>query len=347
MRIAIVNDTVVVAEALRRIVAATPEHQVAWVAYSGADALHLCAENRPDLILMDLIMPQMDGVEATRLIMQNTPCAILIVTASPDDNVDKVFRALGAGALDVTTVPRLQQGAVHADELLAKIKMIGKLVRPLRKVPGRAVKNDAHRPELQPDTVVQTLVAIGASTGGPLALATILSDLAVPESASLVIVQHIDERFAETFATWLRSQIVAPLRVIEDGSALIPGHVLLAKTNDHLVLDENCRLHYSPEPRNYPFRPSADVFFHCIADHWCNRAVGVLLTGMGRDGAAGLLAMRCAGQLTIVQDQASSAVYGMPRAAVEMEAADMILPLPEIGATLHERMRTGQAPGAG
>lgn len=349
MKIAIVNDSAMVAEALRRIVAARPEHQVAWVAHGGADALRLCMEDRPDLVLMDLIMPQMDGIEATRQIMQHAPCAILVVTATPDDNVDQVFRALGAGALDVAAVPRLQAGPAHADGLLAKIRMIGKLIQSDRKLPERDMQPSAPRASVRSaaEPKIRTLVAIGASTGGPIALAHILSRLKVPATAAVVIVQHIDRRFADTFAKWLASQVDSPVQVIDDGSELISGSILVAKTNDHLVLDDHCRLRYIRDPQDYPYRPSVDVFFQCIADHWRHCAIGVLLTGMGRDGAEGLLAMRRAGNLTIVQDQATSAVYGMPRAAADLDAADMILPLPEIAATLGLRMHTGPGVVAG
>jgi two-component system, chemotaxis family, response regulator WspF len=344
MKVAIVNDNMVVAEALRRVVTGNSDHHVVWIAHSGADAVCKCAETRPDLVLMDLLMPGMDGIETTRLIMQSFPCAILIVTATPKDHIDQVFRALGAGALDVTAVPQQPSGADHAPELLAKIKTIGKLIQADRKSPGRKEQKEVVRAPAQPESNIQMLVAIGASTGGPLALSHLLSELKIPTSACVVVVQHIDQRFADTFATWLAGQIHLPVRVIEEGSGLIPGHVLIAKTNDHLTLDRNARLGYSPVPRDYAYRPSVDVFFHCIASHWRQRAIGVLLTGMGRDGADGLLAMRRAGMLTIAQDQSTSAVYGMPRAALELDAADVILPLPEIPATLRRHMQANEEP---
>lgn len=344
MNVAIVNDNAMIAEALRRIVTANPEHHVVWIAHSGADAVRNCAEIRPDLVLMDLIMPDMDGIETTRLIMQGSPCAILIVTATPKEHVDQVFRALGAGALDVTAVPAQPAGEDHAIELRAKIRTIGKLIQADRKTSGRKERKDVAPAPAQPEGDVQMLVAIGASTGGPLALSRLLSELRMPASACVVVVQHIDQRFADTFAAWLAGQIHLPVRVIEEGSGLIPGHVLIAKTNDHLTLDEKASLRYNPAPRDYAYRPSVDVFFHCIASHWRQCAIGVLLTGMGRDGADGLLAMRRTGMLTIAQDQSTSAVYGMPRAALELDAADLILPLPEISATLRRHLQANEKP---
>ncbi|WP_317202410.1 chemotaxis-specific protein-glutamate methyltransferase CheB, partial [Janthinobacterium sp.] len=315
MKIAIANDVAMAAEALRRVVASTAEHQVLWIARSGLEALRLCLEQRPDLILMDLSMPQLDGVEATRQIMQQCPCAILIVTGRPQDNVNQVFRALGAGALDVTATPVLH-GALGGDaELLAKIKTIGKLIRHS----GAAAPELARaRAAERRDSPISTLVALGASTGGPAALARVLSGWQAPPHCAVVVVQHIDASFAAVFAGWLGEQLPMPVRAVEDGDELSGGSVHIAMTNEHLVLDQRYRLSYDAAPRDYAYRPSVDVFFHCVAQHWRGEALGVLLTGMGRDGADGLLAMRRAGHATIAQDQASSAVYGMPRAAAEL-----------------------------
>jgi two-component system, chemotaxis family, response regulator WspF len=329
MRIAIANDVAMAAEALRRVLAGAPEHEVLWIARSGGEALRLCLENRPDLILMDLNMPELDGVEATRQIMLQCPCAILVVTGAPQDNVNQVFRGLGAGALDVTATPVLQGQLDDGAALLAKIRTIAKLVKVNgQHAPGRngGVERGA--------APVATLVAIGASTGGPAAVAKTLAGWSAPPDCAIVVIQHIDQHFAGLFAKWLGEQLQMPVRVIEDGDELAGGTVQIAKTNDHLTLDQNYRLRYDAEPRDYAYRPSADVFFHCVARHWPGKAIGVLLTGMGRDGADGLLALRRAAKTTIAQDQASSAVYGMPRAAAELDAAQSILPLDQIGAKL-------------
>lgn len=338
MKIAIVNDVLLITESLRRVIANMQEHEVIWTANSGEQAVRFCAENRPDLILMDLIMPGMDGIETTRQIMQQSPCAILIVTASPEENTSMVFRALGAGALDVTSTPVLSGSAASDATLLAKIKTVGRLITADLSANGTAARispSPSAVPMLQD---IDTLIAIGASTGGPLALAKILGSWKPPANATAVIVQHIDQAFSSSFANWLASQIDFPVDVIEDGSQLLPGRIMVAKTNDHVILDGKHRLRYRAKPVNYPYRPSIDVFFHCVAEHWKKKAIGVLLTGMGRDGAAGLLAMRKAGKLTIAQDQETSAVYGMPRAAAETGAAEMILPLKKIGTMLNTRV---------
>ncbi|HEU4776872.1 MAG TPA: chemotaxis-specific protein-glutamate methyltransferase CheB [Telluria sp.] len=332
MKIGIANDVAMAAEALRRVVAATTEHQVVWIARTGLEAVRMCAEQRPDLILMDLNMPELDGVEATRQIMERSPCAILVVTGAPQDNVSQVFRALGAGALDVTATPILA-GAIGGDSaLLAKIKTIGKLVKASRGEarPARSALDNS-------GAGVRHLLAIGASTGGPVAVAQILSHWLPPPGTAIVVVQHIDENFGAYFAKWLGEHTAVPVKVIEDGDPLEADCVQIARTNDHLTLTARHRLHYAGEPRDYPYRPSVDVFFDCVARHWPGEATGVLLTGMGRDGAAGLLAMRQAGKTTIAQDQASSAVYGMPRAAADLGAAQHILSLEQITRTLRNR----------
>jgi len=342
MKIAIANDVALIAEALRRAVVKSQEHQVIWVARTGEQAVKFCAENRPDLILMDLKMPDMNGIEATRRIMQESPCAILVVTASPEVDTNLVFRALGAGALDVTATPVMSGDFASDAALLAKIKTIGKLIIADHAGNGQAAPAAATMPPAR--AKVATLVAIGASTGGPLALAKILSGWTLADDCTLVIVQHIDYDFTDSLAKWLSDQVNFPVEVIEEGSALTPGKIFIAKTNDHVVLDKNGRLGYSTAPLDYPYRPSIDVFFHCIAKHWRGKAIGVLLTGMGRDGARGLLAMREAGKLTITQDRSSSAVFGMPRAAAELGAAELVLPLDNIGAIL--KARAGKKTGS-
>lgn len=336
MKIAIANDVAMAAEALRRVVASAQEHQVLWIARTGLEAVRLCAENRPDLILMDLSMPALDGVEATRKIMEQSPCAILIVTGWPQENVNQVFRALGAGALDVTATPVLQGTLSGGAELLAKIKTIGKLIRHSGGNQTPRAKSDADMSERK-ESPVTMLVAIGASTGGPMAISKVLAGWTPPPTCAIVVVQHIDENFASHFAKWLDTQLLMPVRVIDKGDKLEAGAVLIAKSNDHLILDSNYRLHYDTAPRDYPYRPSVDVFFHSVAQHWRGNAIGVLLTGMGRDGGDGLLALRRAGKTTIAQDEASSAVYGMPRAAAELGAAQMILALDQIGPTLRRK----------
>jgi two-component system response regulator WspF len=335
MKIAIVNDMPLAVEALRRALAFEPAHEVVWVAGNGAEAVLKCAQVTPDLILMDLIMPVMDGVEATRRIMAETPCAIVIVTVDRQQNVHRVFEAMGHGALDVVDTPAI--GAGNAQEaaapLLRKIMNIGWLIgdkgnRP-RTAPG-PMRSAGSR---------QALVAIGSSAGGPAALEVLLKGLPRDFSPAIVLVQHVDQVFAAGMAEWLGSVSGLNVRLAEEGEQPQSGTVLLAGTNHHLRLLKNGTLAYTPEPINEIYRPSIDVFFESVARYWSGDAVGVLLTGMGRDGAQGLKLLRQQGYLTIAQDQNSSAVYGMPKAAAAIDAAMEIRALDTIAPRLQEIFR--------
>jgi len=180
----------------------------------------------------------------------------------------------------------------------------------------------------------ERLVAIGASTGGPFAVSRVLAGLPAEFSAPIVIVQHVDERFATGMAEWLSHESRRPVRVAMEGERPVAGSTLLAKTNDHLIFKTPSRLGYTREPVDQPYRPSVDTFFDSLAQHWPGKAVGVLLTGMGRDGAQGLQVMREKGHHTIAQDKATSAIYGMPKAAAALGAAIDVLPLEAIAARL-------------
>jgi len=333
MRIAIVNDTMMAVEGLRRLLVTATEHEVAWVAVDGEDAVKRCQQDIPDLILMDLIMPVLNGIEATRQIMAATPCPILIVTSSVEGRSAMVFEAMGVGALDVVKTPVLRGTGDLKDNiaLLHKIKTIEKLTKP---IPSHRVQKISAQASFSVLHKHQPLVVIGSSTGGPSALAKVLSALPANFPAGIVIVQHIDAHFSYDLAEWLGTQCDLHVKIAEEGDCITPGTVHLASTNDHLVMSSRGSLTYAPEPLEMAYRPSVDVFFESVAAHWGGEITAVLLTGMGRDGAAGLLSLCHKGVYTIAQDEASCAVYGMPKAAAALNAAVDILPLGSIGATL-------------
>ncbi|AJX56968.1 chemotaxis response regulator protein-glutamate methylesterase [Burkholderia pseudomallei] len=314
MNIGIVNDLPLAVEALRRTIALRPEHRVLWVATDGAQALDFCVAQPPDLVLMDLVMPRIDGVSATRSIMERSPCAILIVTANVGANASYVYEAMGAGALDAVDTPTLEQGgsADPSQPLLAKIDQIGRLLATRMPLAAPAAAAPAPQGALPP------LVAIGASAGGPTALTALLRRLPDDFPAALVIVQHVDQAFAIGMAQWLDGYSPLPVRIARQGSVPQAGEVLLAATNDHLHLTSRGVLAYTRRPEETPYRPSVDVFFHSVVDHWKGEAIGVLLTGMGRDGALGLKAMRTKGHYTIAQDEATSAVLPLERIADQL-----------------------------
>jgi two-component system response regulator WspF len=346
MRIGIANDTGLAREALRRVVLSSSANEVAWMAKDGAEAVALARDDAPDLILMDLIMPGTDGVEATRRIMGESPCAILVVTATITGHLSRVYQAMGYGALDAIDTPTLgPRGEIAgAALLLHKIEIIGKLLhKPAERstAPREAGQSSCSSPALEASRIEKTLaplVVVGASTGGPQALVEVLARLSSPLSASIIIVQHVDAAFAPGLGQWLSEQTGLRVQLAADGDLPVVGDVLLSGTDDHLVLGEDRRLHYSVEPKESSYRPSVDVFFDSAARNWPRPGVGVLLTGMLRDGAIGLLSLRRSGWRTIAQDEASSVVWGMPKAAVEIGAAEEVVSLVEIARAIERLM---------
>ncbi len=335
MRIAIANALPPAVDLLRDIIASLPGHTLAWVARTGQEALEKCRRDRPDLILMDLTMPVLDGIQATARIMQSTPCAILIVTATVEGNAAGIFEAMGRGALDVvaTPVPGPNGDIGGSRALIKKIHTIEKLLQKPPAAPPAADPALKGAPREHPP-----LVAIGASTGGPKALADLLAALPADLGAALVIVQHVDAHFAPGLASWLDSQTPLTVEAAREGARPAANRVLIAVTDDHLVLGADLALHYTAEPRDYPYRPSVNAFFLSLVNHWPRRDVAALLTGMGRDGAQGLAALRQAGWHTIAQDEKSSVVYGMPAAAAELKAAVEILPIDRIAAAIQRKI---------
>lgn len=331
MRIGIVNDSAIAREALRRVVESADGLQVAWIAGDGAEGVERVKADMPDLVLMDLFMPGTDGVESTRRIMREAPCPVLVVTASVGGCIDKVYQAMGFGALDAVDTPVLGRDGCCAGgaELLHKIRTVGKLIGKCpERCPTCASTSGGAVAERGP------LLALGASTGGPFAVARILKGLPPDWDVATVIVQHVDAFFVVGLASWLSECAGRRVRLAVDGDRPEPGSILLAATADHLRLDYDGRLRYAIEPADVCYRPSVDVFFQSVARNWRGPGAAALLTGMGRDGAEGLLALRRRGWTTVAQDQATSVVWGMPRAAVELEAAEIVAPLDEIADVL-------------
>lgn len=333
MRIAIVNDLGLAITAIRRVIEHDGRHSIAWVARDGLDALARFAADEPDLVLLDLVMPHLDGVQTTKRIRELSRCPVLIVTTQARQSSGPIFEAMGYGALDVVTLPLLTGSPAESGrELLHKIAQIERLQggRPAPPRPTTAPGSPSppmlrRRPPL---------IAIGASTGGPKTLATLLAPLPPGLKAAVVVVQHIDAQFAPGLVNWMDGQVALPVRAAEAGQAPQAGVVLIAVSNDHLVLRADGRLAYQAEPREEPYRPSVNVFFTSLVQHWPDPGVAVLLTGMGRDGGEGMLALRQAGWHTIAQEETSCAVYGMPRAAVELGGAVEVLPPGDIARSL-------------
>jgi two-component system response regulator WspF len=374
MKIAIVNDLAVACEALRRAVAEDPALEVIWIARDGLQALELAQRARPDLILMDLIMPRMNGAEATREIMRVAPCPILVVTATVTGNAGLVYEALGAGALDAVNTPSFTQGATlrGGEELLRRIHLVARTQHAAaaesvaigrRTIPSPpSPPPPIARPSLVKSAAPQSpssraagsvsslapsdpsprtmcaIVAIGASTGGPRAVADVLRALPVDMTAATLIVQHVSTAFVRGFADWLGAETGRRVDLARAGQVVAAGDVLVAGEERHMVLGANGTIEYRDEPRALLHCPAIDELFASLA-HYARPGVAVLLTGMGRDGAQGMMQLRSAGWHTIAQDEKSSVVWGMPGAAHKLGAAVETLALDRIAPAILAQTR--------
>lgn len=332
MKIAIVSNNKNTVGSLTHLLTEIPIYRVIWIAQNGLEAVNKCLEEIPDLIIMELMMPIMDGVEACRQIMKNTPCAILLVTTNSSNNTSKIFEAMGYGALDAIrlTSSKIEEDPKGRDELLTKIEMIGRYIGKISKIPKK-VKIFSRPPSFYS---TPPLLIIGASTGGPAALAKIISHFPKKASFATIIIQHLDEKFADGLARWLGAQTFLPVTIAHNGSKPTNGTILIAGQNEHLVMTANRDLHYIKPTANEVCCPSVDIFFESVAKHWPEKSIAVLLTGMGHDGARGLKTLRDAGWYTIAEDQKSCVVYGMPKAAIALGAATTVLEIKQIGPSI-------------
>lgn len=347
IRVAVIEDSTTVRKRLVEVLSGDPEIEVAGEAADGREGVALCARVRPDVVTMDMMLPVMTGLDATEQIMAHCPTPILIVSASINrGELFRTYEAMAAGAVDVLEKPR---GDDSDDEwtarFLATVKMVSR-IRVITHLRGRL----ASRAALQFSSATsisqrpRLLTAIGASTGGPGAVVTVLRALPTTFQLPVLLVLHIGAPFGGSFAEWLDTQIGREVRLAEDGMPLsaVGARVMMAPPDRHLVL-RGGRLRLTTDAERHSCRPSVDALFESVAQEIGGGATACLLTGMGRDGAAGMLAIRKAGGLTIAQDEATSVVYGMPREAVLLGGAELVLPLPEIGPTLASYAVTPQA----
>lgn len=337
-RAGVVNDLALARMVLRKVVESSPGWRVAWEAADGAEAVEKTVADRPDVVLMDLVMPGVNGAEATRRIMARKPCPILVVTASVGANHGLVFEALGVGGLDAVTTPTLGPGGslVGAEPILSQLSKLKRAATNLIGPSGVFPMLPSSQPVAAP-TGGPPLLAVGSSTGGPEAVARVFADLGPPPGPA-VVVQHIGADFTQGLADWLASRTRLTVRVPKGGEKPASGIVYVAGGDDHLVLAPDGRFEYTPHPTDYPYRPSVNVFFESAGRAWPGGGVAVLLTGMGSDGARGLLALKNRGWHTVAQDEATSVVYGMPKAAAERGAAVEVLPLGHIGQAVRGRL---------
>ncbi|MCC6575623.1 MAG: chemotaxis-specific protein-glutamate methyltransferase CheB [Planctomycetes bacterium] len=351
IRVLVVEDSLTIRRYLADLFASTPGFEVVGEADNGKTAIELCQQHRPDIITMDMMLPVMTGVAATEYIMAYCPTPILIVSASTNrGELFKTYDALAAGAVDVLDKPSGDDLDDNwARELLSAVRVVSKvkvITHPRARLGalGRARETAVAPPQMLPSAKSYDIAAIGASTGGPGAVLSLLGALPKDFALPILLVIHISERFGAALAEWLDGQTGFSVRYAVDGERLPePGQrgVIMAPPGYHLEV-RGRRLALSQGPERHSCRPSVDVMFESLSREMGARTAGVLLTGMGRDGAAGLLDIRRAGGLTIAQDEKTSIVWGMPGEAVHLGAASHVLPLGEIGpflATLAEAGR--------
>lgn len=336
IRVLVVDDSVTVRRALCELIGGDPAFEVIAEAADGKRAIELCLELRPDVVTMDMMLPVMTGLEATEHIMAHAPTPILIVSSSTNrGELFKTYDALAAGAVDVLDKSGADgsQGDWPA-KLLSTLKLVSR-IRVITHLRARMRPRESQAPRALELPRRTRVIALGASTGGPGAIAEVLRGLPRELDLPILLVLHIGATFGAALAEWLDGQSPRRVVVAEDGAmvSVHAGRVVMAPPDRHLVVRRG-RIRLTDDPERHSCRPSVDVLFESMAAEYGAALAACLLTGMGRDGAAGLLAIRRAGGVTIAQDEETSVVYGMPREAALLGAAEHVLPLGAIGAAL-------------
>lgn len=332
INVLIANDSPTAAEFLRGILGSDPEISVAGVARNGLEAVSLACSRKPHVIAMDVHMPVLDGFQATRRIMESAPVPIVIVSGSSLKNDERlVFKAVQSGAVACVRAPAGLSAPGHAAqaaELLRTIKAMAevKVVKRWPRVaarPADGIPAAGKLPGTQPGMI--QLVAIGASTGGPAVLQAVFSRLPAGLSAPIVVVQHMSPGFMESFVSWLGESTPLKVGVAVDGETALPGRVYVAPDGRHLTVGRGAEILLTDDEPENGMRPSVSRLFRSVTLNFGKNSAGILLTGMGEDGALELKALRDAGAVTIAQDSESSLIYGMPGAAVRAGAAAYVL----------------------
>jgi len=338
IRVLVVEDSPVVQEFLLHIFGSDPGISVIGVARNGREAVEAASEKRPDVITMDINMPEMDGLEATRKIMETNPVPIVIVSGNWNPKeVETTFKAIEAGAVSLVQRPAGIGHPEHqktAKELLQTVKLMSEI-----KVVKRWPRYKQKAPECKEASLSEKkagieIVAIGASTGGPIVLQTILSRLPKKFQLPVLIVQHMVKGFLHGMVHWLRETSAIPVHIAANGEQIQPGHAYFAPDGFNMGVGNRGEILLNQDESENKIRPSVSFLFQSIAGVYRADAVGILLTGMGRDGAEELKLMKTKGAVTIIQDRESSVVFGMPGVALELDAATYILSPDKIAETL-------------
>jgi two-component system, chemotaxis family, protein-glutamate methylesterase/glutaminase len=359
LRVLVTEDSVVARALLVSIINRDPGLEVVGEGRDGEHAVKLAADLKPDVITMDVHMPKLDGLEATRRIMSETPTPIVVISAIDPKDVKMSFEALNSGALAVLAKPSGPTAAdfdERASEIVATVKTMAG-VKVVRRRPRLSPQSAVHSPQAiapTPDTRHPApatrrrieLVAIGSSTGGPDALGKIIGALPDNVPVPILIVQHITVGFHQGLVDWLNNITPLSVKLGEKGHRPVPGEVILAPGERHMAVDSSKRLTLTTESPVRGHRPSATHLFRSVANVYGANALGVILTGMGDDGADGLVELKRAGGWVIGQDEATCVVYGMPREAAARGAVTEVLPLPQIAGAIVDGWSRGRVGAA-
>jgi two-component system chemotaxis response regulator CheB len=338
IRILVVDDSPVVQAILTKIFKNEPDFELVGVASNGEEAVSMTLAFKPDLITMDIRMPKMNGFEATKIIMEKWPTPIVVVCASVDaPDVAISYKALKAGALTILEKPTalntfeaeaVKNQLITTLRLMAEVKVVTRRGTKTR-IASLSARLKKAQPLSQPK-VQRRIFAIGTSTGGPGALRNIFCSLPLDFNGSILIVQHISKGFLEGLANWLCRESKIKVKVAEDGEPLKSGVAYLGPSDYHLELNKDRTIKLTQNPPICGFRPSVTALFSSMAQNYGFNSVGILLTGMGDDGVEGLKAIKKAGGRTIVQDEESCVVFGMPHEAIKLGVVDKVASLEEI-----------------
>lgn len=329
IKVLIVEDSVASAQLLAYILESDSDICIQGIAISGEAALKMIEIEKPDVITMDIALPGIDGLSTTRAIMEKTPIPIIVVSGSYSENeVSLAFKAIEAGALYIIEKPYAIKHPLyeaHNKELLTLVKLISEIkVVKRNKIESKLTESMANSQLKIKNTSKFEIIAIGASTGGPQVLQAILSRLKGADLPPVLIVQHISKGFSRGFADWLTETTKYPVMIATNGEIAKRGVAYIAPDNIHLGIDPKGKLIYNFSEEIHCVRPAVSYLFASVAKSFCNRAIGVLLTGMGEDGAKELKLMRDKGAVTFAQNSESSVVFGMPNEAIKISAADYI-----------------------
>jgi two-component system chemotaxis response regulator CheB len=340
VRVLVVDDSALMRKLIPMILERDPDIEVVGTAMDGAFALRKIAELQPDIVTLDLEMPRMDGLETLRLIMRGAPLPVIVFSTHSKEGAYSTFKALALGAIDFVAKPRnaaagnLEPVALQLAEKIKVAKRAGgqkSMPKPVLEAPPSSKKRS--RPAIPPNRVI----AIGISTGGPNALQYLLTQFPADFPATFVVVQHMPEGFTDMFARRLDECCALDVHEARSGDLLIAGRVLICPGNRHMMVRRMPRgemVVLSDTPPINGHRPSADVLFHSVAQEFGLTSVGIIMTGMGEDGADGIGAIKAAGGMTIAQSEETCVVSGMPRAAMMKGFVQKVLPLDTLGAYL-------------